>query len=221
MIYTVTFNPAIDYIMKLENLKSGETNRSQSEEVFFGGKGINVSHVLNELGVPSIALGFCAGFTGDAIIQSLKDRGIASDFVKLSKGYSRINVKIKADVETEINGQGPDIGQEEIHRLYEKLSNIEKDDMLILAGSIPGTLPGTMYEDIMKSLLDKNVRIVVDATGKLLMNVLKYRPFLNSNEDGAIKSLTESPLGTSQSHEKANGSSSSMWNRPCMISSRS
>ncbi len=178
MIYTVTFNPAIDYVMHMSEMKAGEVNRSASEEIYFGGKGINVSAVLAQLGVRSKALGFSAGFTGAAIEQGIKEQGIDADFVRLDSGFSRINVKIKADEETELNGQGPYIPEEKIAELFKKLDEIKEGDTLVLAGSIPSSLPDDIYEKILAHLSGKGIRFVVDATKKLLLNVLKYKPFL-------------------------------------------
>ena len=178
MIYTVTFNPAVDYVVHSDELKVGSVNRSRKEEIYFGGKGINVSMVLGELGIKSKALGFVAGFTGEAIEKGITEKGICSDFVKLDKGFSRINVKIKAKDETELNGQGPDILKRDIDKLFEKLDEISDGDTIVLAGSIPGSLPSDIYERILERLETKKVRAVVDATKELLMNVLKYKPFL-------------------------------------------
>lgn len=178
MIYTVTFNPAIDYVMKLDSLTTGTVNRSRSEELFFGGKGINVSVILHELGVASVAMGFTAGFTGEAIEKGVEAMGIETDFVRLESGNSRINVKLKHSDETELNGQGPQISESAIKKLFDKLNKLHNGDTLVLAGSIPNTLPSDMYEKILDYLSEKNIRFVVDATGKLLMNVLKYKPFL-------------------------------------------
>lgn len=178
MIYTVTFNPAVDYVMRLSELKTGLVNRSEREEIYFGGKGINVSIVLNQLGIKTKALGFSAGFTGTAIEQGVSEQGIETDFVRLKNGCSRINVKIKAEKETELNGQGPEISEEAISELFEKLDKIKSGDTLVLAGSIPNTLPEDIYEKILERLSGKSIRFVVDATKDLLVNVLKYKPFL-------------------------------------------
>lgn len=178
MIYTVTFNPAIDYVVRTDGIKTGSVNRAVSEEMYFGGKGINVSAVLAELSVKSKALGFIAGFTGEAIERGVKDMGIETDFVRLSEGNSRINVKLKEAVETEINGQGPHIGSEALEELFSKLDAIRGGDTLILAGSIPNSLPSDIYEKILAGLSGRDVRCAVDASGKLLLNVLRYRPFL-------------------------------------------
>jgi 1-phosphofructokinase len=149
LVYTVTFNPAIDYVVHTAEMRLGEVNRSSSEEMYFGGKGINVSIVLNELGTPSIALGFTAGFTGEAIENGIKAMGIKSDFVRLKTGNSRINVKIKAGEETELNGQGPHIDDEALEALFVKLDKLSDGDTLVLAGSIPSSLPSDIYERIM------------------------------------------------------------------------
>ena len=178
MIYTVTFNPAIDYVVHTKTMRSGIVNRSEREEYFFGGKGINVSMILNELGVRSKALGFVAGFTGEALEKGVSDMGIDTDFIHLKSGITRINVKIKSGDETELNCSGPSIDEEAIAALYEKIDNITDGDMIILAGSIPSTLPSDIYAQILKRIEGRGVKAVVDATGKLLLNVLEYRPFL-------------------------------------------
>ena len=189
MIYTVTFNPSIDYIVRLEQFTPGEINRVNYEQILPGGKGINVSIVLKNLGHDSTALGFLAGFTGVAMQQMLHTFGVTDDFVRLDDGFSRINVKIKAERETEINGQGPVITQEAQRALFEKLNRLTRGDTLVLAGSIPNTLPDDMYERIMEHLAGRGIRIVVDATKNLLRRVLKYRPFLikpNNHELGEM-----------------------------------
>lgn len=189
MVYTVTFNPAVDYIVHTKELRAGATNRSDSEEIYFGGKGINVSIVLSELGVKSKALGFVAGFTGAAIEQGVSEKGIDADFVHLSGGFSRINVKIKSDEETELNGQGPKIPDEAVQQLFAKLDELQDGDTLVLAGSIPSSLPSDIYERILARLSGRKIRTVVDATKDLLVKVLKYQPFLikpNNFELGEI-----------------------------------
>lgn len=193
MVYTVTFNPAIDYVVHTGEMKLGATNRSEREEMYFGGKGINVSIVLRELGIESKALGFTAGFTGEAIEKGLADAGIDTDFVRLETGNSRINVKIKASEETELNGQGPDIDDKSISALFEKLDKLSNGDTLVLAGSIPSSLPSDIYERILERLSGRNIRAVVDATKDLLLNVLKYKPFLikpNNHELGEMFGVT-------------------------------
>lgn len=202
MIYTVTFNPAIDYVIHMEELKSGETNRSKREELYFGGKGINVSIVLKELGIASRALGFTAGFTGEAIEKGLAEMGIKTDFVRLERGTSRINVKIKAEEETELNCQGPDIDEKAIAALLEKLNELQDGDMLILAGSIPASLPSDMYERILARISEKNVLVVVDATKDLLLKVLKYRPFLVKPNNHELGELFGVELKTEEEIEK-------------------
>ena len=193
MVYTVTFNPAIDYVMFMGEMKKGSVNRSNSEEIYFGGKGINVSLVLNELGVTSKALGFVAGFTGEAIEKGIREQGIETDFVHLKNGFSRINVKIKSDDETDLNGQGPEITEDALGELFVKLSEIKDGDTIVLAGSIPNTLPSDIYERILEVLSDRVVKTVVDATKDLLLNVLKYKPFLikpNNHELGEMFGVT-------------------------------
>ena len=183
MIYTVTFNPAIDYIVHTGTMQVGQVNRSQGEELYFGGKGINVSFVLHELGLPSKALGFVAGFTGAAIEAGIQEQGIATDFVHLDSGFSRINVKIKSGEETELNGQGPNISEAAVAELFEKLNQLQDGDVLILAGSIPNTMPADSYEKILAHLSDKNIKVVVDATKDLLLKV-------NNHELGELFGVT-------------------------------
>lgn len=189
MIYTVTFNPALDYVVQVEQLKTGEVNRTTGEEVYYGGKGINVSILLQTLGFTSVALGFIAGFTGREIEQGVKAQGIETDFICLPEGISRINLKIKSQEETEINAQGPQITEGAIEELYSRLDQLVAGDTLVLAGSIPSTLPNNIYEQIMERLYKKEIRFVVDATNDLLKNVLKYKPFLikpNNHELGEM-----------------------------------
>ena len=189
MIYTVTFNPSLDYIVSVNNFTCGIVNRTTDERIFPGGKGINVSMVLKNLGFENTSLGFLAGFTGDRIRELLEEKGVRADFIKVDKGISRINVKLRSDQETEINGLGPAIADADIRKLYEKLDELEDGDILVLAGSIPDVMPGSMYMDIMKHLEKKDLKIVVDATKDLLVNVLQYHPFLikpNNHELGEI-----------------------------------
>lgn len=189
MIYTVTFNPSLDYIVSVDDFQLGLTNRTSSELILPGGKGINVSTVLGNLGVKSTALGFVAGFTGKEICREVEEAGITSDFIQIEQGISRINVKLPSIEGTEINGQGPYISEEKVELLMEKLDTLGTGDVLVLAGSIPSSMPDDMYSSIMKRLKDRGVQIVVDATRDLLMNVLKYHPFLikpNNHELGEI-----------------------------------
>ena len=189
MIYTVTFNPALDYVVRMDELALGQVNRTVSEDVQLGGKGINVSWVLRELGHENVALGFVAGFTGKAIEDGLAAKGVATDFIHLPAGLTRINVKLKAGEETEINGKGPDISAEALEELLHKLDALGEGDVLVLAGSIPASMPSDVYESILARLEGKKVLCAVDATRDLLVNVLKYRPFVikpNNHELGEI-----------------------------------
>ena len=189
MVYTVTFNPALDYVVRVEDFQPGETNRTASDEIQFGGKGINVSTVLRNLGVDNVALGFLAGFTGQGLEQGLREIGINTDFIWLERGLTRINVKIKAGRETEINGQGPDISPAALDRLFGKLDQLKEGDVLVLAGSIPKSLPDDIYQRILQRLEGRGILTVVDATRDLLCAVLPYRPFLikpNDRELGEI-----------------------------------
>jgi len=189
MIYTVTFNPSLDYIVRVDDFKAGIVNRTTYEQILPGGKGINVSIVLGNLGHESTALGFVAGFTGKEIAERSRSYGVNCDFIEVQDGLSRINVKMKSNEETEINGQGPAITDEDIAALYAKLDTLAEGDILALAGSIPNTLPADMYEKIMERLQGKGIKIVVDATRDLLTNVLKFHPFMvkpNNHELGEI-----------------------------------
>lgn len=193
MIYTVTFNPSLDYIVRMDSFATGEINRVNYEQVLAGGKGINVSIVLKNLGQNNTALGFLAGFTGEEIKRQLHEFGVTNDFVQLNQGFSRINVKAKAENETEINGQGPDIDEAKREELFTKLDQLQTDDTLVLAGSIPKTLPDDIYQQIMARLNGKGIRIIVDAEKKLLLNVLQYHPFLikpNNHELGDMFGVT-------------------------------
>lgn len=193
MIYTVTFNPSLDYIVSVKDFRPGMTNRTSSELMLAGGKGINVSIVLGNLGIKSIALGFIAGFTGDEIVRRLHNGGINSEFIKINDGISRINIKLKSIDGTEINGQGPHIDSSHIEQLMNRLRRLESGDVLVLAGSIPAGISDNIYKDIMDMLKDKGVQIVVDATSRLLTNVLEYNPFFikpNQHELGDIFNVT-------------------------------
>lgn len=178
MIYTITFNPSLDYLMYVDNFENGETNRSFKEKIYPGGKGFNVSTILWRLNLPTTALGYIAGFTGEEIKKQLLKRGFYCDLCQLDSGMSRINVKLKSQLETEVNGSGPEIPNDKITELLKKLEKLENGDILILAGSIPSSMPNNTYEQIMKLLENKNIDIVVDATNDLLKKVLPYHPFL-------------------------------------------
>ena len=193
MIYTITLNPALDYIVSVKELKMGMTNRTQEETILPGGKGINVSLVLNNLGLDTTALGFVAGFTGEEIKRRLEEAGCRTEFITLSEGFCRINVKIKNVDGMEINGKGPHIDAESLTRLMERLEALEAGDVLVLAGSIPATLPDSVYKDICEKLANRGIMIVVDATKDLLLNVLPCKPFLikpNHHELGEIFDVT-------------------------------
>lgn len=189
MIYTVTFNPSLDYIVSVDDFRLGLTNRTSSELILPGGKGINVSTVLGNLGIDNTALGFVAGFTGAEIIRLVQGMGVKSDFIPIQKGLSRINLKLKSIDGTEINGCGPQIGSEEVAKLMEKLDVLGEGDILVLAGSIPNSMPDDIYKRILERLDGRNVLTAVDATKDLLLNVLGYHPFLikpNNHELGEI-----------------------------------
>lgn len=193
MIYTVTFNPSLDYVIQTEHLRMGEINRTTSEAVYPGGKGNNVSVVLANLGVKSKTLGFVAGFTGEELEKRLKESGCVTEFIHLKEGMTRINVKIHSDTESEINGQGPAIPEEAVEALFEKVDRLQREDILVLAGSIPGVLSEEIYEKIMERLAGRGIKIVVDAAGNLLLNALKYHPFLikpNQCELGELFGVT-------------------------------
>lgn len=189
MIYTVTFNPSLDYIVSVNDFQLGKTNRTCAEQILPGGKGINVSTVLQNLDIENVALGFTAGFTGEELLRKMNSIGFHCDFIHLNSGCSRINIKMKDFDGTEINGQGPVISQEAIRQLMEKLERLKADDILVLAGSIPESMPDSIYHDILAALNNRGILFVVDATNNLLLNVLEYHPFLikpNNHELGEI-----------------------------------
>lgn len=193
MIFTVTFNPSLDYIVRVDEMRLGTINRTNYEQLLPGGKGINVSIVLGNLGHPSRALGFSAGVTGVALEKLLADAGVDADLVHVMEGFTRINAKVKAAEETELNGQGPRIAPEDVDALFSKLDVLGQDDTLVISGSVPNTLPSDMYEQVMERLAGRGVRIVVDAERDLLTRVLPYRPFLvkpNNHELGDIFGVT-------------------------------
>lgn len=178
MVYTITFNPALDYILQVENFEIGKINRTATEKILPGGKGLNVSTVLNNLEIESTALGFIAGFTGEKLQEQLKNIGIKTEFIKVEKGITRINVKINSKEETAINANGPLITNEDIEQLLGKIKKIQKQDIVVLAGNIPKGINKNIYEKICQELKEKQVTFIVDATRELLLNILKYNPFL-------------------------------------------
>jgi 1-phosphofructokinase len=194
MIYTVTISPAIDYVMHLNKMTAGATNRSASEEYYFGGKGINVSVMLRNLGIESVALGFVAGFTGKALEEGLAGQGIKTDFVHLDKGITRINVKIKSDQETEINGQGAIPEMKDFDVLADKLEHLQSGDILVISGTIPKRLPDDTYDRLLTVASDKDVMAVVDTSGELLLSTLRHRPFLIKPNIDELKDLFGSDI---------------------------
>ncbi len=192
MIYTVTFNPALDYVVKLKDFQTGDVNRTYEEHIFYGGKGINVSAVLANLGIASTAWGFIAGFTGEELYRGAEQLGFTADFIRVKNGMTRINVKIKAECETEINGAGPDITADDVRQLKERIGQLGEGDWLVLSGSIPASISDTIYEELMAQLMGSGVNVVVDAEKDLLLNVLQYQPFLikpNNHELGEMFGL--------------------------------
>lgn len=202
MIYTVTFSPAIDYAVYMEGLKQGETNRTKKETYSFGGKGINVSIVLSRLGIASRMLGFVSGFTGEALENGLKAQGLDTDFIHLDEGITRINIKIKAEQETEINGQGPKIPEEKLEMLLKKLDCLKEGDIVVVSGNIPDTLPKRIYEIMMQRLEGRGIRFAADATGELLKNVLKYRPFFVKPNRRELEELVGTKIQTEEALQK-------------------
>ena len=196
MIYTVTFNPSLDYIVSVDNFRLGLTNRTGSELILPGGKGINVSTVLGNLGIDNTALGFVAGFTGAEIVRLVEEMGIKSDFIPLRNGFSRINLKLKSIDGTEINGCGPEICGEAVESLMEKLDVLGAGDVLVLAGSIPNSMPDDIYKKILERLEGRGVMTVVDATKDLLVNVLGYHPFLVKPNNHELGEIFGTKLGT-------------------------
>ncbi len=196
MIYTLTCNPSVDYVVQMAEFCPGMVNRSQGEQTFSGGKGINVTVILKNLGIPNRALGFLAGFTGDFIEQDLREQGCQTEFVRLAKGFSRINVKIKGQEESEINGGGPAVDQAAMEALFEKINGLQKGDMLIISGSIPPSLPKDLYEKILGLLDERGVYAVVDTAGEALMKTLRYEPFLIKPNRQELEELAGSRLFT-------------------------
>ncbi len=218
MIYTVTLSPSIDYIVRMSNMRSNTTNRTDSEEFYFGGKGINVSQVLAELDLDSTAFGFIAGFTGEAIEKGLRNNRIHTDFIHLDEGFTRINIKIKAGGETEINGQGPDIPDAALEQLMQKLDQIKDGDTLVLAGSIPKTCPDDIYERMLERVKDKKIMIAVDATRKLLVNSLSMRPFLIKPNRLELSEIFHAEVETAEDVEKYAGKLQEMGARNVIVS---
>lgn len=196
MIYTVTLNPAVDYVVSLDALAPGKINRAASEHVVFGGKGVNVSLMLHALNTPSIALGFTAGFTGEAIRAGVEAQGVRTDFVALESGFSRINVKLYAGEETEINGCGPEIPADKLELFLDKLRVLTPADTLVLSGSVPPSLPGDVYARIASIAAEKGAQLVVDAAGKLLLSTLPHRPFLIKPNREELSALFGAPADT-------------------------
>ena len=178
MIYTITFNPALDYITQVENFKIGKINRTKAEKILPGGKGLNVSIVLNNLKIKNTAIAFIGGFTGEELKNKIENYGIGTDFIKVTDGITRINIKINSDEETAINGQGPQIMEKEIKELLEKIDKMKNNDIVVISGNIPNGVPKTIYETICEKLAKKEILYIVDATRELLINVLRYKPFL-------------------------------------------
>ncbi len=218
MVYTVTFNPAIDYVVCTGEITPGTVNRTISEKIYFGGKGINVSLVLKELGVESAALGFVAGFTGKAIEQGVLRAGVKTEFITLKEGNSRINIKIRSNEQTEINGQGPNIDKNALDMLFNKLDKLQDGDILILAGSIPGSLPSDIYEKVLERLGDRNIKAVVDATNELLLNVLKYKPFLVKPNEKELEEMLGEDMHTMEDIEKGARKLQSMGAQNVLVS---
>ncbi|EOS25610.1 1-phosphofructokinase [Lachnospiraceae bacterium 3-1] len=198
MIYTVTFNPSLDYIVSVDDFTLGRVNRTTKELVYPGGKGVNVSLVLKNLGMENTALGFTAGFTGTEIERGLKEWGCLTDFIRIPEGMSRINMKLRSKEESEINGQGPKISKEALEELYQKLDAMEPGDALVLAGSIPNSMPDSSYEQILARVQGKEIRSVVDATGDLLVNVLKYHPFLIKPNNHELEEIFHVPMDSKE-----------------------
>ena len=201
MIYTVTLNPALDYVVCVPQLALGQVNRTEKEELQFGGKGINVSVMLSRLSIPNCALGFIAGFTGKALEEELRKNRISTDFICLKEGLTRINLKMKAQQETEINAKGPKIQESDIELLFQKLEQLKRGDILVLAGSVPMGVPQNIYEKMMKKVSGKGVFTVVDTNGGLLSSVLKEQPFLIKPNQIELGELLGKTLKTPQEVE--------------------
>lgn len=202
MIYTITMNPALDYVVDLPNFKVNQVNRVIEEHIFYGGKGINVAVVLKELGFDSCCLGFVAGFTGEELEKGIKELGVKSDFVHVSNGLTRINVKIHSQQETELNGLGPEVNDQDIECLFEKLKQLTSDDVLVISGSVPASMSLSIYDQILQRVDTSKVKVVVDATGDLLKQTLKYKPFLIKPNNHELAELFHVELKTIDDIEK-------------------
>lgn len=190
MIYTITFNPSLDYVVSVNKFEAGKINRTVSEAIFAGGKGINVSTVLKELGVESVALGFIAGFTGMELQRKLQEQGLNTDFIAVQEGHTRINMKLRSDIliepetdgvwhqETEVNGQGPVVSEAELKQLFQKVDGLSAEDVLVISGSVCRGVPQSIYADLVKLCNEKELPVIVDASSVLLWNVLEHSPFL-------------------------------------------
>lgn len=196
MIYTVTFNPALDYVMNVADFSVGKIHYAESEHIYCGGKGINVSQILAQLGVESVALGFIAGFVGDKIESELNNMGIKTDFVRLKSGMSRINVKVRSGGETDVNTNGPFIDNDSLNQFFSKLDGLTEGDVLIVSGSVPKCLPANVYEDILSRVNGKGLLSVVDASGKRLVNTLKYHPFLIKPNNDELSEIFEKEVSS-------------------------
>ncbi len=198
MIYTITCNPSLDYIVSVEDFALGKTNRTASEQMLPGGKGINVSTVLGNLGVESVALGFSAGFVGEEIRRQAQMRGVRTDFIHLASGNSRINLKLKNYDGTEINGMGPEAGPEDVKKLYAQIDRLQPEDVLVMAGSLPSGLPSGFYGALMERLAGRGVLCIVDTAGKELLDVLKRKPFLIKPNRDELGELFGAVIGARQ-----------------------
>lgn len=198
MIYTITFNPAVDYVVTADTFRTGKTNRTKTENIVFGGKGVNVSLLLHALNTKSIALGFIAGFTGKALREGVEKEGIVTDFIEVKNGFTRINLKLHAEEETELNGSGPEISESELKAFFEKLKTLTAEDILVLSGSVPKSLPKDIYAQIAKLAQEKGVRLIVDAAGDLLLSTLEYKPFLVKPNREELSEMFSAPADTEE-----------------------
>lgn len=198
MIYTLTLNPSLDYIVKVKDLKLGETNRTAEETINPGGKGINVSIVLHNLSVPSVALGFLAGFTGSEIEKRLNEENITCDMIHLPEGMSRINCKLQSAEETEVNGMGPEIDRFHLETLVQKLKSLTEDDILVLSGSIPPSLPKNIYAVMITHLNSSSIPVIADTTGSSLLSTLPLHPFLIKPNRAELEELCNHTLSSNE-----------------------